>query len=44
MRILGTVLLIITCIALGAGTDYFDRAGVTLVSEFEPKLGGVYDK
>ena len=44
MRILGTVLLIITCITLGLGVDYFDREGITLVSSFEPKLGGVYDK
>lgn len=44
MRILGTVLLIITCIALGVGADYFGEAEVSLVSAYEHRTGGVYDK
>ena len=43
MRIFGILLLIAACITLGVSADYFDREGVTLVSAYEPKLGGIYD-
>ncbi len=44
MRITGILLLVAACITLGAVRDYFDREGVSLVSTFEPKIGGVYDE
>lgn len=43
-RIIGVCLLTVACITLGAAVNYFDSEGTTLVSEYEPKLGGVYDE
>ncbi len=43
MRILGIVFLILACLTLGTAAEYFDKEGITLVSEYEIRFGGVYD-